>query len=442
MYSASSYPYQYTPYERTVTATVPSMGLNFSNKIRFEEQTLVTNLSYKARATKKSFDRAPIDSSRLGLFLSPIKELNMDIVKAFGDFNIDNYIGDPGDEFKNEYSTLKDLREYYFERLDRNIYEYIQLVKYIDKSLFDVLADLTPGRAKVSKGLLIEPHYLERNKIKHTKPTGENSYNETNIDTRDTTLIELAYNVHTGILDAADVIVLESNKNDYDTTLDLNFSELESNYTSYTGDLDTGIDNLLEGDVPTYEGSIQVPTGSSITGEADAFSFQAIGMDKNSLSNLGFGLYGKNGVGYYKYYDIFGNYTSSRSNIYAVKEKKYKKVSTQVSGYPTGSGQVRYEDKIVTEYDINISILPFSGSITYGNNTVSVTALNGYFPTHYKFVNNLSEGLKRSYYKGSLQDATTTPDGLDPVETFTTNPNILRVAKTGRGSGEPILEVD
>jgi hypothetical protein len=28
------------------------------------------------------------------------------------------------------------------------------------------------------------------------------------------------------------------------------------------------------------------------------------------------------------------------------------------------------------------------------------------------------------------------------VETFTTNPNILRVAKTGRGSGEPILEVD
>jgi hypothetical protein len=28
------------------------------------------------------------------------------------------------------------------------------------------------------------------------------------------------------------------------------------------------------------------------------------------------------------------------------------------------------------------------------------------------------------------------------VETFTTNPNILRVADTGRGSGEPILEVD
>jgi hypothetical protein len=48
----------------------------------------------------------------------------------------------------------------------------------------------------------------------------------------------------------------------------------------------------------------------------------------------------------------------------------------------------------------------------------------------------------RSFWKGSQQTAATTPDGLDPVETFTTNPNILKVAKTGRGSGEPILEVD
>jgi hypothetical protein len=50
--------------------------------------------------------------------------------------------------------------------------------------------------------------------------------------------------------------------------------------------------------------------------------------------------------------------------------------------------------------------------------------------------------MKRSFWNGSIQNALTTPDGLSPVETFTTNPNILRVAKTGRGSGEPILEVD
>jgi hypothetical protein len=81
-------------------------------------------------------------------------------------------------------------------------------------------------------------------------------------------------------------------------------------------------------------------------------------------------------------------------------------------------------------------------SVSTGGNIVEASKLNGYFPTHYIFKNNLAEGLKRSFWQGSIQTTATTPDGLDPVETFTTNPNILRVAKTGRGSGEPILEVD
>jgi hypothetical protein len=50
--------------------------------------------------------------------------------------------------------------------------------------------------------------------------------------------------------------------------------------------------------------------------------------------------------------------------------------------------------------------------------------------------------LTLSFFDGSKQTELTTPDGLPPVETFTTNPNILRVASTGRGSGEPILQVD
>ena len=78
--------------------------------------------------------------------------------------------------------------------------------------------------------------------------------------------------------------------------------------------------------------------------------------------------------------------------------------------------------------------------IAVGGNIVEAVEVNGYIPYHYKYTNNLSTGLERSYFKGSKQTAATTPDGLSPVETFTTNPNILRVAATGRGSGEPILE--
>ena len=451
MYSASVYPYQYTPYDRTVTATVPSLGFNASNKIRFEEQTLITDLSHRVRATKKSFDRAPIDSNRLGLFFSPIKELNMDILKAFGDFNIDNYIGDPSDEYKDNYKQLSVLRNYYFERLDRNIYEYIQLVRYIDKSLFDVLDDLAPARAKVSKGLLIEPHYLERSKVKWTKPESSKNDYDTTIPTFDDVTIDSTFNYNEGELNIQQVATLESNLNNFDGVVEANTGiELSSENASYETLVEYNFSDILETEYPTYpqQGSyeIQCPTGASLSGEADSFSSTQIGMDKNSLANIGYGLYAKRGNSVYRRFDdIFGNLetTGSRVSAFLVKESKPKKKKTQTGGYPaTTSGPVKYTTITTFEDKYYVSLLPFSGSIALGNDVVQVTAINGYLPTHYKFVNGLGEGLQRTFWKGSQQTLATTPDGLSPVETFTTNPNILRVAKTGRGSGEPILEVD
>ena len=456
MYSASTYPYQYEPYDRTVTATVPSLGLNYSNKIRFEEQELVTDLSHRVRATKKSFDRASIDSNRLGLFMSPIKELNMDIVRAFGDFNIDNYIGDPSDDYKDSYRELAELRKYYFQRLNRNIYEYIQLVRYIDKSLFDVLDDLAPARAKVSKGLLIEPHYLERSKTKWEKPQSVRGDYDTLVDTNVNNKIELSYETKDALLDATDVTTLVADNPNYDTLIDAEtIYSLDATNPNYESEIDTNEIYVIESTYPTYPqtGSINIecPTGATITGEVDSFTTTIIGLDPNSLANAGFGLYAESGNGIVRTIEpVFGNFemTGSRKSIFLVKEEYKQSVSTQLRGYPTTRSltipneQVYYENMDVTKYRYKVSTLPFSGSINIGNDTVEVVALNGYFPTHYKFVNNLSEGMQRSYWKGSIQNATTTPDGLDPVETFTTNPNILRVANTGRGSGEPILVVE
>jgi hypothetical protein len=453
-YSASSYPYQYTPYDRTVTADVPSIGFGYGNKIRFEDQTLVGDLSYKARATKKSFDRAPVDSNRLGLFFSPIKELNMDILKAFGDFNIDNYIGDPGDEYKTSYSELDTLRHYYFERLDRNINEYIKLVKYIDKSLFDVLHDLAPARAKVSKGLLIEPHYLERSKTRWTKPTSVRGDYESTIDAHQYNQIELSYESKDALIDATEIATLVSDLPSYDSLINAeDVYTIESENIAYETEIATNEIYVIETEYPTYPptGSVEIfiPTGSNISAEVDSFNTTIVGMNPESLANAGFGLYGNNGNAIVSTIEpIFGNYqtTGSRKSVFLVKEQYSKNVSTQTKGWPTNGAlpgeQVLYEDITTTNYRYKVSVLPFSGSITIGNNTTEVTSLNGYFPTHYKFVNNLSEGLQSSYWKGSVQSAATTPDGLDPVEIFTTNPNILKVAKTGRGSGEPILIVE
>ena len=50
--------------------------------------------------------------------------------------------------------------------------------------------------------------------------------------------------------------------------------------------------------------------------------------------------------------------------------------------------------------------------------------------------------MENSFFNGSKQTSATTLDGSSPVQSFTTNPNTLRVNESGRGSGEPILEVE
>jgi hypothetical protein len=455
MWSASTYPYQYIPYDRTVTANVPSLGLTYSNKIRFESASLVTDLSYKTRATKKAFDQAPIDTNRLGLFFSPTKELNMDILKAFGDFNIDNYIGDPSDEYKDSYKSLEDLREYYFERLgNRDIYEYIRLVKYIDKSLFDVMADLAPARAKISKGLLIEPHYLERSKTSWRKAESLKNDYDTIIDTKDDTKIDLEYLVKNSVLELNDLTEFNVDLPNYDTIVEANDNILlEGTNPSYHGSIVYNLSDNLNTEFPTYpntgSANIFCPTGETLLGSVDVISSTQIGMERDSLANAGFGLYAKKGNGLVRYWEgVFGNSetTGSRKSMFLVKEQYTEFEQVQISGYPVSGyqpgDQVKYRKQPVIRNKYRVSILPFSGSVVIGNDVVEVQAINGYLPTHYRFKNNLSEGLQRSYFKGSYQTTATTPDGLSPVETFSTNPNILRVAKTGRGSGEPILEVD
>jgi hypothetical protein len=253
-------------------------------------------------------------------------------------------------------------------------------------------------------------------------------------------------------LDATNLVVFDNSYDVYDTVVDnMEIINLEGTNPNYESTITAISDNLMEVTYPTYpplgSANVECYFEAELLGQADTFKLTEIGMGKNSLSNLGFGLYGKNGVAKVSSINIFGNKVSSKQNVFLIKEKYNEKIPTQTGGWPrTNSGQVVYENVTVEKYKYYISLLPLAPGNETGpavtDTVVEVTPLHGYFPTHYKFVGNLSEGLQRSYYKGSVQNSTTTPDGLDPVEIFTTNPNILRVAKTGRGSGEPILEVD
>lgn len=441
------YPYNYIPYERSVTAKVPSSGLTYGNKFRFESQTLTGDLNYKSRATKKSYDQSAIDSDKLGLFFSPMKEINMDILRSLGEFNIDDYIGNPADEYSDSYSDLTQLRNYYFQRYNLNMHEYIQLVRYIDKSLFDTLESLVPARAKVSSGLLIEPHILERSKVKWNRPTGSLNSFETIIDTNETTLTTATYNNLETLLSTQDSVSLSAVNSNYSTEIDTKLlSTASAEYRTYEGDINTTIDTIIEGTYDTISVAIDAQITGSIKGAYDNVEYTQIGLDRNSLSVAGFGLYGENGNTIRNYIDLWGNRIKERSKVYLIKESYTENVPVNVNSLDKSLGT---QLESVTKYKHLVNILPFTGSDglettapIVGGNIVEVSPLNGYFPTHYRNTGDLTTGLQNSFFNGSKQTSTTNILGGSPVQTFTTNPNVLKVSDTGRGSGEPILEVN
>ena len=142
---------------------------------------------------------------------------------------------------------------------------------------------------------------------------------------------------------------------------------------------------------------------------------------------------------------INNNFVKDRVKVYLLKEQYLQDVPQNIDSNDESLGR---EFVSTTKHRYKVNILPFTGSD--GNETsssvagdiVEVTPLNGIFETHYSNVGDLTSGMENSFFNGSKQTSTTTLDGGSPVQTFTTNPNTLRVADSQRGSGEPILEVD
>lgn len=461
--SIVTYPYNYTPYERTVTAQVPSSGFNFNNKVRFETQynldgSEITDdegigLSYRERSTQKSYDQSPIDSDRLGLFFSPIKEINMDILRSVGPLNIDDYIGDPSDDYNYSYSNLDTFREYYFERYNLNFNEYVQLVRYIDKTLFDQLESLVPARAKVAKGLLIEPHILERSKTQWKRPEGEENYHETSVDTTETTIVSTEQNTFLSLISASEDIHVSTEQSFYDGSIHAGeITEVSSSIDNFEGTYVTTNESSQSGVITRNSGStmggfeidIDAQVTGSISSQYQAFNSEFIGgFGPNDLAVAGFGLYGSGSYSIRTRLDGNGNIVKDRIKVFKVKEAYEDTERVQVSGYPTGSGPVTYEVRNITRYNDFVTILPWDGAdLSVGGKIVEVTPLDGHFSTHYRNVEDLTTGLENSYFNGSKQTQQTTLDGGPAWEIFTTNPNTLKVSDSGRGSGEPILEVD
>ncbi len=149
----------------------PSVGMNrtVSNKIRIEQNEVDKNiLDISTRGEKSSYDLFPADSNRLSISLSPTMEIDEDIANQLGGFKIDNYIGNPANEYTNKYQELAQLKDLYYKKYLRtfNIWDYIRLIQYYDTSVFKTLKQLVPERTTLYTGVEIKSDILSRTKIK------------------------------------------------------------------------------------------------------------------------------------------------------------------------------------------------------------------------------------------------------------------------------------
>ena len=163
--------------------SIPNIGASRrnSNKIRIEDSFLTGSLSPKYSLQESSFDFAPVDSNKLGVYFSPTDIVDKDIIYSLADINYDDYIGDPRDQFEQDYRGLKDVQKSYWKKYPKanNFWDYLRILKYYDSGIFKQIKSLLPARAKTTLGVLVEPNILNRSKeVLGQAPSFESNYYE------------------------------------------------------------------------------------------------------------------------------------------------------------------------------------------------------------------------------------------------------------------------
>ena len=136
------------------------------NKIRFEENELIGTLDVATRAERSQFDKAPLDSKKIGVYFSPQTMINEDIIAQLGFTELDQYIGDPGQINSKSYPDLIQTAQSYWKKYEssNDINSYISIFTMYDLSFFRQIEQLLPARTDKLTGLLIQPNILERSK--------------------------------------------------------------------------------------------------------------------------------------------------------------------------------------------------------------------------------------------------------------------------------------
>jgi len=170
-YSQSVFPYQFEEVDIVQASIISKYGPNKYNnkKVRKVEQTLLIQPS-PIQSVARNLSQLTPDSNLLGVFVSPFKVKDDDIIDFLGDYNIVDDIADPGYLYESKYKSLETLSDtYYTYRGETVLYQEFMTVfrSYFDTSVFDVIKNVIPARVKLLTGILIEPSILERPKFQY-----------------------------------------------------------------------------------------------------------------------------------------------------------------------------------------------------------------------------------------------------------------------------------
>ena len=213
----------------TMFQTIPSVGaLNLmNNKVRIESASLVGELNPDKSQEVSQFDYAPNDSNILGTYFSTTDTINNDIYNSEGYFEADDWVGDPDKRYNENYPMLRFKMRNYFQKYTGKtaVALILDMLSRYDMSVFDQIRQLIPARVDWRKGILIEPHVLERSKFQRPQDItiSQPSYEGT---------IDSVVNVITG---SYDVYTSSIDLYDYQSSVYMYESASGDNYTYSNG---------------------------------------------------------------------------------------------------------------------------------------------------------------------------------------------------------------
>jgi hypothetical protein len=191
----------YTPTGSAITSSIlnvkeyggslkPSLIKGYNNdKVRIISNTITGNvlsplLSLQTFTTASAQFREN-DSQYVDISFSPETQMDTYISGAIASnaptWSLDDFIGDPRQQYNNSYFDLDTQRKLYFETgvsgfapftgsaLDYN--GFTRLIQFFDNALFKMLNDFVPERTSLSTGVTINSPVLERNKVAYANPT-------------------------------------------------------------------------------------------------------------------------------------------------------------------------------------------------------------------------------------------------------------------------------